>query len=170
MTVVVLMGVSGSGKTTVATHLATRLGWQVLEGDTLHPPANVAKMQSGTPLDDEDRWPWLHAIAAEIGRWRANGISAAVACSALKRSYRDILIGARPDVVLVYLKGDKQLIAKRLALRRGHFMPPALLDSQFETLQEPAPDEHPIVALVGTAPEAIADGIIEDLKQRGSLP
>jgi gluconokinase len=170
MTIAVLMGVSGSGKTTVAAHLAARLEWQVLEGDTLHPPANVAKMRAGTPLDDEDRWPWLRALAVEIDSWRANGISGAVACSALKRSYRDILIGARPDVVLVYLKGDKQLIAGRLALRRGHFMPPALLDSQFQTLQEPTPGEHPIVASVGTAPEAIAEQIIEDLKQRGSLP
>jgi gluconokinase len=170
MTIVVLMGVSGSGKTTVATRLTARLGWRVLEGDTLHPHANVAKMRSGMALDDADRWPWLHAIAAEIDGWRGNGISGAVACSALKRSYRDILIGARPDVVLVYLKGDKQLIAGRLALRRGHFMPPALLDSQFQTLEEPTSAEHPIVASVGAAPEAIVGQIIEHLKQRGSLP
>jgi gluconokinase len=123
--VVVLMRVSGSGRTTVA----TRLGWQVLKGDTLPLPANVAEMPSGTPLDDADRGPSLHAIAAEIDRWRADDNSGAVARSALERSYRDILIGARPDVVLVYLQGNKQLIARQLALRRNHFMPPALLDS-----------------------------------------
>lgn len=112
----------------------------------------------GAGDDEEDRCPWLHAIAAETGRRHVSGISVAVARSALKRSYRDILIGARPDVVLVYLQGDKQLIARRPALRRDHLRPPALLDSQFQTLQEPTPGEHPIVASMGNAPEAIADG------------
>src|SRR5262245_8503336 len=131
MTIAVMMGVSGSGKTTIARSVAQRLGWRLVEGDDFHPPANVAKMRAGTPLTDEDRWPWLRAIAAEIDAVRARGEPAVVACSALKRAYRDILIGARPDVVLVYLQGSKPLIAERLAARKGHFMPATLLDSQF---------------------------------------
>src|SRR5690242_5882229 len=130
MTVAVVMGVSGSGKTTIATGIAHALGWSLLEGDSLHPEANVAKMKSGVPLNDEDCWPWLRAIAAAIDDMRAQGRSAVVACSALKRAYRDVLIGHRRDVLLVYLRGDKELIAARMAARQGHFMPPALLDSQ----------------------------------------
>src|SRR5438034_176939 len=117
MTVAVVMGVSGSGKTTIARGVAAREGWRLVEGDAFHPPANVAKMQSGTPLTDEDRWPWLQAIAREIDAIRGRGESAVVASSALKRAYRDILVGARPDVALVYLKGSKELIARRMAAR-----------------------------------------------------
>jgi gluconokinase len=166
MTIVVMMGVSGSGKTTIATGVAQGLGWQVLEGDKLHPPANIAKMSAGTPLNDEDRWPWLRAIAAAIDDWRANGVSGVVACSALKRAYRDILIGPRPDVVLVYLQGSHELIATRMAARHGHFMPTGLLDSQFATLEEPGEAERPIVASIASAPDAIVETIIEKLKQR----
>jgi carbohydrate kinase (thermoresistant glucokinase family) len=166
MTVLVMMGVSGSGKTTVAKGVADRLGWQMLEGDKLHPPANIAKMSAGTPLTDEDRWPWLHAIAAAIDDWRANGVSGVVACSALKRAYRDILIGPRPDVVLVYLQGSHDLIATRMAARHGHFMPPGLLDSQFATLEEPSEAERPIVASIAPPPDAIITTIIEKLRQR----
>jgi len=166
MTVLVMMGVSGSGKTTVAKGVADRLGWQILEGDKLHPPANIAKMSAGTPLTDEDRWPWLHAIAAAIDDWRANGVSGVVACSALKRAYRDILIGPRPDVVLVYLQGSHDLIATRMAARHGHFMPPGLLDSQFATLEEPSEAERPIVASIARPPDAIITTIIEKLRQR----
>ena len=143
-----------------------REGWTLLEGDKFHPPANVEKMSHGIPLTDEDRWPWLRAIAAEIDAMRARGQSAVVACSALKRGYRDILIANRPDVVLVYLHGDKDLIAARMAARKGHFMPPALLDSQFATLEEPGPDEHPIVVSVAPPPEAIADEVVRQLKER----
>ena len=160
------MGVSGSGKTTIATGIAQALGWSLLEGDTLHPAANVEKMKSGVPLNDEDRWPWLRAIAAAIDEMRAQGRSAVVACSALKRAYRDVLIGYRPDVVLVYLRGDKALIAARMAARKGHFMPPALLDSQFATLEEPGDDERPIVVSVaGTPEEAVAEAVAR-LKER----
>ena len=166
MTVLVMMGVSGSGKTTVAKGVADRLGWQMLEGDKLHPPANIAKMSAGTPLDDEDRWPWLHAIAAAIDDWRTKGVSGVVACSALKRAYRDILIGSRTDVVLVYLQGSHDLIATRMAARHGHFMPPGLLDSQFAALEEPGEAEHPIVASIAPAPDAIIETIIEKLQQR----
>ncbi len=160
MTIAIVMGVSGSGKTTVAAGLAQQEGWILLEGDSFHPPANVAKMHAGTPLTDEDRWPWLRAIAAEADELRQAGQSAAVACSALKRAYRDVLLGNRPDTVLVYLRGSKSLIADRIKARRGHFMPPALLDSQFATLEEPGPDENPVIVDVGGTPEAeIADAV-----------
>jgi gluconokinase len=164
MTVIVVMGVSGSGKSTVAKALAKDEGWPILEGDDYHPPANVAKMASGTPLTDEDRWPWLRAIAAAIDAARAGGQNEVVACSALKRAYRDILIGDRNDVRLVYLQGSKQLIGDRLKARKGHFMPPALLDSQFATLEEPGPDEHPVVVGIDGTPDEIALEIMEKLR------
>ena len=154
-TVIVVMGVSGSGKTTVARLLAQRLGWQFAEADEFHSPANVAKMRSGTPLTDEDRWPWLAAIAAFIDTARASGKPAVVACSALKRRYRDILIGARPDVALVYLRGDYETIASRMASRPHHYMPVSLLKSQFEALEAPGPEENPITIDNGAAAEAI---------------
>jgi gluconokinase len=163
MTILVVMGVSGSGKSTIAQGLADAKGWSMLEGDTFHPPANVAKMASGTPLTDEDRWPWLHAIAAAIDADRARGESAVVACSTLKRAYRDIVIGDRPDVRLVYLKGSRTLIAERMRARHGHFMPPALLDSQFQTLEEPGPDEHPITVEIHGTPDEIVHDILEHL-------
>ncbi len=167
MTIAVIMGVSGCGKTTVAKLLANRRGWSVIEGDALHPPANVQKMSAGIALTDEDRWPWLRAIAAEIDTRRARGEKSVVASSALKRAYRDILIGDRSDVVLVYLKGSKELIAERLKARRGHFMPPSLLDSQFATLEEPGPDETPIVLSIEPPAEAIVDELERQLDQRG---
>ena len=166
MTVAVMMGVSGSGKTTIAKGVAGREGWRLVEGDSFHPPANVAKMQSGTPLNDEDRWPWLQAIAREIDAIRARGESAVVASSALRRAYRDILIGDRPDVVLVYLKGSKDLIGRRMAARKGHFMPPTLLDSQFATLEEPGAAEHPIVVCIEPPPDEIVDEVVRKLKER----
>lgn len=153
--VIVVMGVSGSGKSTVASLLAGRLGWEFEDGDDFHPPANVEKMQAGHPLTDEDRWPWLAAIAAWIDRLRAEGRHGVVTCSALKRAYREILVGDRPDVRLVYLKGDRDLIGRRMAARHGHFMPTSLLDSQFRTLEEPAPDENPLVVSIGATPQAI---------------
>ncbi len=143
--VVVVMGVSGSGKTTVAAMFAGRLHWRFEEGDSLHSPTNVAKMISGIPLTDADRLPWLRAIAAVIAGWITQGQCGIVTCSALKRSYRRILTGGNQAVRLVYLKGSKELIRLRLAARHGHFMAPSLLDSQFETLEEPEADEHPIV-------------------------
>jgi carbohydrate kinase (thermoresistant glucokinase family) len=161
--VLVVMGVSGSGKTTVAKDLAARLGWPFLEGDDLHPPANVAKMHAGTPLTDEDRMPWLQAIAAWIdARTHANE-PGVVTCSALKHSYRDILIGTRPHVRLVYLQGDKAVIAKRLSARKGHFMPPALLDSQLATLEEPTPDEHALTVPIDGPSEQAVEKIIHAL-------
>lgn len=166
MTVAVVMGVSGSGKTTIARGVADRLGWRLVEGDDFHPPENVAKMRAGTPLQDADRWPWLQAIAREIDALRARGEDAVVTSSALKRAYRDILIDARPDVVLVYLKGAKDLIAERLGARKGHFMPPALLDSQFVALEEPGDDEHPITVSIAPPPGAIIDEVVRKLTER----
>ena len=160
------MGVSGSGKTTVAMLLAAALGWNFVEGDDLHPPANVEKMHGGTPLTDEDRLPWLQKIASVIDDWRAKGQSGVLTCSALKRAYRDIIIGDRPDVRLVYLEGSRELIGRRMAARHEHFMPVALLDSQFATLQAPDEDEHPVTVSVGGRPDEIATAIIQELEQR----
>src|SRR3981189_646181 len=143
--IVVVMGVSGSGKTTVAKLLAERSGWQFQEGDTLHPPENVEKMSAGIPFTADDRLPWLGKIAETIDGWRAREESGVVTWSALERAYREIVVGDRPDVRLVYLKGSHDLIRQRMAARHGHFMPSTLLDSQFATLEEPSPDENPIV-------------------------
>jgi gluconokinase len=164
--VVVVMGVSGSGKSTVAAMLAAALGCQFQEGDDLHPPENVEKMRRGTPLTDADRMPWLRKIAEEIDGWRARGECGVLTCSALKRSYRDLIIGDRHDVVLVYLKGSRDLIHRRMAARHEHFMPVALLDSQFATLEEPTPDKHPIIVDVGGKPAEIAHEIVRQLEDR----
>jgi carbohydrate kinase (thermoresistant glucokinase family) len=160
------MGVSGSGKSTVARLLAETLGWHYQEGDALHPPENVAKMSGGTPLTDADRLPWLHRVAAKIDGWRSRGESGVVTCSALKRAYRAIIVGERPDVVLVHLAGSRALIGARLTRRKGHFMPTGLLDNQFATLEAPGPDERPIVVDVGGAPEAVVGEIVELLQRR----
>ena len=164
--VAVVMGVSGSGKSTIAARLAAELGWEYQEGDALHPPANVEKMKGGTPLTDADRLPWLRRIAERIDDWRAHGRSGVVTCSALKRSYRDVIAGDRSDVVVVYLAGSPELIKQRLAQRRGHFMPPALLDSQFAVLEEPAADEDVIVANIAGTPEEIVGTIAAPLRAR----
>ena len=164
--IAVVMGVSGSGKTTVAVQLSAALGCQFQEGDDLHPPENVEKMHAGTPLTDADRLPWLRKIAEEIDGWRARGESGVLTCSALKRSYRDIIIGDRAGVTLIYLKGSRGLIHRRMAARRAHFMPVAMLDSQFATLQEPRPDEHPITVDVGGSPIEIVTEIVHQLEER----
>ena len=138
MQIVVLMGVTGAGKTTVGQQLAAALGWTFVEGDAFHPPANIAKMHRGEPLDDADRAPWLRAIRQRIDELVASAQSAVIACSALKRAYREVLARDRPEVTFVYLKASAALIAERLRHRAGHFMPPALLQSQLDTLEEPA--------------------------------
>jgi gluconokinase len=161
--VLVVMGVSGSGKSTIAAMLAHRLHWIYEDGDWFHPLSNVEKMHHGEPLNDTDRWPWLHAIADWIDATRLNHHHGIVACSALKRAYRDVLIGERRDVRLIFLKGDRELIARRIAARADHFMPPALLDSQFETLEEPTADERPIVVSVAPHPREIVETIITKL-------
>jgi carbohydrate kinase (thermoresistant glucokinase family) len=164
--VLVVMGVSSSGKTTVATELSRRLHWELADADTFHSAANVHKMASGIPLTDEDRWPWLAAIAAWIDGVRAAGRRGIIACSALKRSYRDLLIGDRSDVRLVYLKGDFDLVARRMKQRHGHYMPAELLQSQFDTLEEPTQDEHPIVVSIDADPSSIAAEIVAQLRLR----
>jgi gluconokinase len=164
--IVVVMGVSGSGKSTVAALLAAALGCQYQEGDDLHPRENVEKMRGGTPLTDADRLPWLRKIAEEIDGWRARGECGVLTCSALKRSYRDIIIGDRRDVMLVYLKGSRDLIHRRMAARHEHYMPVALLDSQFATLEEPTPEERPITVDVGGNPAEIAHEIVHRIEDR----
>lgn len=154
------MGVSGCGKTTVAGLLAQRLGWQLAEADLFHSPGNVAKMRAGVPLTDEDRGPWLAAIAAWIDAALAQGRPGVVTCSALKRRYRDVIIGDREGVRLAYLKGSYELIAARLASRKHEYMPASLLKSQFEALEEPGPDENPIVVPVELTPDEIVDAIL----------
>ena len=166
MTLTVVMGVSGCGKTTIAAGIAEHTGWVLLEGDSFHPVSNISKMSAGIPLTDEDRWPWLRAIAAKAHELHAQGLSCVVACSALKRSYRDVLLEDRSDTILVYLRGSKELIADRLAHRHGHFMPPGLLDSQFATLQEPTADEQAIVADVEPPPDVLIDIVVTAIKAR----
>jgi gluconokinase len=160
----IIMGVSGSGKSTIAGKLAERLHWTCEDGDRFHPKSNVEKMSAGHPLTDEDRRPWLEAIAAEIDRVGRDGEHAVIACSALKRAYRDILVHGRDDVRIVYLKGSRELIAGRLGLRKGHFMPPALLESQFNTLQEPGASEDPIIVDIDASVEAIVDQVVDRLQ------
>jgi len=166
----IIMGVSGSGKTTIAALLAQELGWRFEDGDWFHPKANVEKMESGIPLTDADRLPWLEAIATWIDDLRAKGGYGVVACSALKRRYRDILARAGHDSVrFVYLKGDQALIAKRITARHGHFMPPTLLESQFAALEEPAPDEHPITVSVAGTPREIVANILDALRSAANV-
>jgi gluconokinase len=162
--VIVVMGVSGCGKTTVAAALAERLGWRFAEADEFHSPANVAKMRSAVPLTDEDRRPWLAAIAEWIDVARASETPSVVTCSALKRRYRDVIIGSRPDVALVYLQGDYETIAHRLAERSHHYMPASLLQSQFDALEEPTADENAIVAPIARSPEEIAADVLAKLE------
>jgi gluconokinase len=161
--VVIVMGVSGSGKTTVGTLLAGRLHWEFEDADWFHPAGNVDKMHNGVPLTDDDRWPWLRAIAAWIDRTRAAGGHGVVACSALKRRYRELLTADRPDVRLVYLEGDQTLIARRIATRHEHFMPASLLKSQFDALEAPGPDEHPIIVSIDLPPREIVARILAEL-------
>jgi carbohydrate kinase (thermoresistant glucokinase family) len=163
LSALVVMGVSGAGKSTIGAMLARRLGWEYEDGDWFHPQRNIDKMHAGLPLSDEDRWPWLRAIARNIDETRKTGGHVIIACSALKRAYRSILVGERPDVRLIYLKGDHNLIARRLATRYGHFMPPQLLDSQFTALEEPQASEHPIVVSIDLPPRTIIETIMAKL-------
>ncbi len=159
----IIMGVAGSGKTTTAALLGERLGWPYRDADSFHPPANIEKMSRGEALTDEDRWPWLAAIGAWIDDHLARGESTVVTCSALKRSYRDALVGNRPRAHLVHLVGDKDLIAGRMGARVGHFMPVGLLDSQFATLEQPAPDERVLNVPVTQSPDEVVGMIVASL-------
>jgi carbohydrate kinase (thermoresistant glucokinase family) len=160
---IIVMGVSGVGKSTIGQLLAARLGWPFRDADSFHPPANVAKMSAGTPLTDEDRWPWLDAIGRWLDGQRAAGAHGVATCSALKRIYRQRLLGGRPDVRLVHLSGSRDLIAARMAARRDHFMPTALLESQLATLEPPTPDENALIVDIDAAPEAIVASVLARL-------
>lgn len=162
--VLVIMGVSGSGKSTVAGILAGQLGWDLAEGDDLHPAANVAKMSAGIPLTDTDRWPWLDRVTEWITEHTAAGLPGIITCSALKRIYRDRMRGQH--VIFVHLTGDKTTIGRRITARQDHFMPPALLDTQIATLEPPGPDENVLPVDLGRPPAEMAAQIIEQLGLR----
>jgi carbohydrate kinase (thermoresistant glucokinase family) len=164
--VLVVMGVSGSGKTTVAEILAGRLGWPFKEGDELHSKANIDKMKAGQPLTDEDRRRWLISVADWVDRQLDAGENGVITCSALKRSYRNLINRRGSGVVFVFLAGSKATIAARLATRQAHFMPSSLLDSQFADLEEPGPDEPHVRVDVGQPPAAIADAVVRELGLR----
>jgi gluconokinase len=167
--VLVLMGVSGCGKTTVAAILAGRLGWPFEEGDALHPQANLEKMAAGRPLTDADRWPWLARVADWIdGRLDAEE-TGLITCSALKRSYRDLINRRGSGLLFVFLAGSKETIAARLAARQGHFMRASLLDSQFADLEEPTADEPAIRVDIRPPVAEIAEKIVEDLRLAGRI-
>ena len=168
--VLVVMGVSGSGKSTVGALIAERLGWIFVDGDSFHTPEHVAKMHAGHALDDEDRAPWLARIAVWIQHRLEAGESGVVVCSALRRAYRDVLTRGSRRVRIVYLDGDRALVSKRLAERHGHFMSPRLLDSQFATLEIPGPDEHPVIVGIDAAPVTVADRVVAQLAAEPPLP
>ncbi|NAZ85752.1 gluconokinase [Kineococcus indalonis] len=157
------MGVSGSGKTTVAQAVSRARGWEYAEGDDFHPRANVDKMRAGTPLDDEDRWPWLRAVAAWIGEREADGESVVVTCSALRRAYRDLLREGHPSVRFCHLTVPEAVLAERLAARRGHYMPASLLHSQLETLEDLQPDEPGFQVLEQPTPEDVVAEVLRRL-------
>jgi carbohydrate kinase (thermoresistant glucokinase family) len=159
---VVVMGVSGCGKSTVGRGLADGLGVPYVEGDTLHPPRNVALMAAGTPLTDEDRQGWLQAVAAELAQAQRSGV--VVSCSALRRRYRNVLRAAAPDLKLVYLRGDHGLLAERMRARSGHYMPPSLLQSQLDTLEPPGVDESAFVADIAPPPEQLVRQLLPLLR------
>ncbi|MFI0447185.1 gluconokinase [Actinomadura sp. 6N118] len=161
--VVVVMGVSGSGKTTVGTKVAELLGWEYADADAFHPPANIEKMSSGHPLNDADRMPWLQAIAEWIRGHLESGTPGVVSCSALKRSYRDLLTGGHPEVHIAYLDGDRDLIAGRMRERKGHFFQAEMLDSQFRDLEPPTPDEIAVHVPITGTPDEIAELIVKAL-------
>jgi carbohydrate kinase (thermoresistant glucokinase family) len=161
--VLVLMGVSGCGKSTTGARLSKLLDWPFRDADSFHPQANIDKMSKGLPLTDEDRRPWLAAIAQWIDERLAAGECGIVSCSALKRDYRRIIVGERAGVRLVYLKGDMELIGDRLSRRRNHFMPPALLRSQFDALEEPQSDERALSVPISLTPRRVVEAIMQEL-------
>jgi gluconokinase len=165
---VVVMGVAGSGKSSVASALAQRMGWAFAEADTFHSAANVEKMRNAIALNDADRSPWLDAIAAWIDGQRAAGRDCVVACSALRRAYRERLAGGHGDLRLVYLRGDYDLVAARMAGRTGHYMPASLLASQFRTLEEPGSDENPLVLSIEEPVARLVEEIAANLSSSAS--
>ncbi len=166
--VIILMGVSGAGKTTVGRLLASALGAEFIEGDQFHPPANIEKMRRNVALDDGDRRPWLAALAREIGRWSADGRHVVLACSALKRRYRDVLRQGRPEVRLIHLAGSEAMIRARLAQRTGHYMPASLLASQLAALEAPARAEGALTVDIADPPDRIVAAIVRRLEPAGA--
>lgn len=162
-TIILLMGVAGCGKSTTGRNLARHLDWPFRDADSFHPPANIEKMSRGIPLTDADRWPWLDAIGAWTDEQRVLGARGIVTCSALKRIYRQRLCRGRPEIGLVFLDGDFATIADRMQRRKGHFMPPALLQSQFDTLERPGQDERALVVPVSLSPKRVVDRIVTGL-------
>ena len=164
---IIVMGVSGSGKSTIGALLAEALGWPFADADGFHPAANVAKMAAGQPLTDEDRWPWLDAIAAHIGASRTAGQPVVVACSALRRAYRERLRAGHGDLIFLHLAGAPEVIATRQAARQGHFMPPSLMASQFATLEDPAAEADAVIVSVSASPHEVVATALEQLAARG---
>ena len=164
---IIVMGVSGSGKSTIGALLAEALGWPFADADGFHPAANVAKMAAGQPLTDEDRWPWLDAIAAHIGASRTAGQPVVVACSALRRAYRERLRAGHGDLIFLHLAGAPEVIATRQAARQGHFMPPSLMASQFATLEDPAAEADAVIFSVSASPHEVVAAALEQLAARG---
>jgi gluconokinase len=164
---IIVMGVSGSGKSTIGALLAERLGWPFADADGFHPAANVTKMAAGQPLTDEDRWPWLDAIAAHIGASRTAGQPVVVACSALRRAYRERLRAGHGDLIFLHLSGAPEVIATRQAARQGHFMPPSLMASQFATLEDPAEEADAVIVSVSASPHEVVAAALEQLAARG---
>ncbi len=163
---IIVMGVSGSGKSTIGALLAEALGWPFADADGFHPAANVAKMASGQALTDEDRWPWLDAIAAHIGAARVAGQPVVVACSALRRAYRDRLRAGHHDLLFLHLAGAPDVIAARQAARQGHFMPPSLMASQFATLEDTAEEADAITLSVTASPNAVVAAAVQAIRAR----
>lgn len=157
------MGVSGCGKSTVGSLLAQRLGWPFVDSDDLHPPGNIAKMRAGIPLDDDDRWPWLRSVARAISDLAAAGTPGVVACSALRRTYRDLLREPDPGLVIAYLRGTRGQLLARLEGRRDHFFPSRLIDAQLAALEEPGADEHAIVVPIGAPAAEEVDAVLTAL-------
>ncbi|MCA3415499.1 MAG: gluconokinase [Roseomonas sp.] len=166
---IIVMGVSGSGKSTIGALLAEALGWPFADADGFHPAANVAKMASGQPLTDEDRWPWLDAIAAHIEAARKAEQPVVVACSALRRAYRDRLRAGHKDLVFLHLAGESGLIASRQAARQGHFMPPSLMASQFATLEDPATEADAVTVSVQASPAQVVAATLGQLVAAGAI-
>ena len=166
---IIVMGVSGSGKSTIGALLAERLGWPFADADGFHPPENVAKMAAGTPLTDADRWPWLDAIAAHIGAARKAGQPVVVACSALRRAYRDRLRAGHGDLLFLHLSGAPEVIAARQAARQGHFMPPSLMASQFATLEDTVAEPDAVTVSVKASPHEVVEAALAHLRQHRAI-
>lgn len=162
--ILVIMGVSGSGKSTIGALLSGRLSWTFAEGDDLHPSANIEKMSKGIPLSDADRWPWLKSITEVMDRWHQDGIAGIITCSALRRSYREMLAKGRPYLRFIYLKGSQDVISQQLTRRHDHFMPPNLLASQLATFEDPAPNEPVLICSIGDRVEDVVEHIIAELE------